>query len=128
MKAWHRGVAILLVSLFLLVSVVLAMAWYALPLDGITITAGGETFPLVDVLHGPRGVVLFFVAVAAVVIAIVAALTMVVVGLGFGALGLAFGLVTALASLTLVAAPFALIGWLLLRLFHQRPAAVATGP
>lgn len=128
MKAWHRGVAILLVSLFLVVSVVLAMAWYALPLEGITITADGETFSLVELIRGPRGVVLFFVAVAAVVVAIVAALTMAVVGLGFGALGLAFGLITALASLALVAAPFVLIGWLLWRLFHQRPSAVATGP
>ena len=127
MKSWHRGVAILLVVLTLVVCVLMAVAWFALPLEGITVTVDGTSYSLVDTLHGPRGVVLFFVAVAAVVIAIVAALSMVVVGIGFGALGLAFGLLTALASLALVAAPFALIGWLLWRLFRSRPAPVAAG-
>ena len=51
-----------------------------------------------------------------------------VVGLGFGAFGLAFGVLTALASLVAVVAPFALIGWLLWRLFRQRPAAMAGRP
>jgi hypothetical protein len=128
MKAWHRGVTILLVLLTLVVSVVLAAAWFALPLDGITVTWSGQTFPLVELMQGPRAVVFFFLAVAAVVIAIVAALSMVVVGIGFGAIGLAFGLLTALASLALVVAPFALLGWLLWRLFRPRPAAIATGP
>ena len=128
MNAWHRGVWILLIVLTLAVSVAMAFAWFALPLDGITVTAGGETYALVDLLHGPRGVVFFFVAVAAVVIAIVAALSMVVVGNGFGALSHAFGLLTALAALALVAAPFVLIGWLLWRFFRQRPAGVASRP
>jgi hypothetical protein len=128
MNAWHRGVWALLAVLTVVVSVAMAIAWFALPLEGITVTAGGETYALVDLLHGPRGVVFFFVAVAAVVIAIVAALSMAVVGIGFGALGLVFGLLTALASLVAVAAPFALIGWLLWRYFHRRPAAVATRP
>jgi len=128
MNAWHRGVWALLAVLTVVVSVAMAIAWFALPLEGITVTAGGETYALVDLLHGPRGVVFFFVAVAAVVIAIVAALSMAVVGIGFGALGLVFGLLTALASLVAVAAPFALIGWLLWRYFHRRPAAVASRP
>jgi len=128
MNAWHRGVWALLAVLTVVVSVAMAIAWFALPLEGITVTAGGETYALVDLLHGPRGVVFFFVAVAAVVIAIVAALSMAVVGIGFGALGLVFGLLTALASLVAVAAPFALIGWLLWRYFRQRPDAVASRP
>ena len=127
MKSWHRGVAILLVLLTLVVSVLMAAAWFALPLEGITVTVDGSTYSLVDQLHGPRGIVYFFLAVVAVVIAIVAALSMTVVGIGFGALGLAFGLLTALTSLAVVAAPFVLVGWLLWRHFHQRPAAVATG-
>ena len=128
MNAWHRGVWTVLALLTVAVSVAMAIAWFALPLDGITVTAGGETYALVDLLHGPRGVVFFFVAVAAVVIAIVAALSMAVVGIGFGALGLVFGLLTALVSLVAVAAPFALIGWLLWRYFRQRPDAVASRP
>jgi len=128
MNAWHRGVWTVLALLTVAVSVAMAIAWFALPLDGITVTAGGETYALVDLLHGPRGVVFFLVAVAAVVIAIVAALSMTVVGIGFGALGLAFGLLTAVASLVAVAAPFALVGWLLWRHFRRRPATVPTQP
>jgi len=128
MNAWHRGVWTVLALLTVAVSVAMAIAWFALPLDGITVTAGGETYALVDLLHGPRGVVFFLVAVAAVVIAIVAALSMTVVGIGFGALGLAFGLLTAVASLVAVAAPFALFGWLLWRYFRRRPATVPTQP
>jgi len=128
MKAWHRGAAIVLLVLTLVVSAMLAIAWFALPLDGITITTGGETFALVDVLHGPRGVIFFLVAVAALVIVIVAALSMAVVGVALGALGAAFGLLTALAVIAVVAAPFALVGWLLWRVFRQRPAALASRP
>ena len=43
MNAWRRGVTILLVSLAAVVSVVMAVAWFALPLDGISVTAGGRT-------------------------------------------------------------------------------------
>ncbi len=127
-KPWTRALAVALLVLTGFAAALIATAWFALPLEGITVTAGGETYALVDLLHGPRGVVFFFVAVAAVVIAIVAALSMAVVGIGFGALGLVFGLLTALASLVAVAAPFALIGWLLWRYFHRRPAAVASRP
>jgi hypothetical protein len=124
MKTWLRGVAILLFVLTVVVCVTMAAAWFTLPLEGVTITTAGQTYSLVDLMQGPRGVVLFLVAVAAVVIAIVAALSMVVVGLGFGAIGLVFGLLTAVASLAVVVAPIALIGWLLWRLFRQRPAAL----
>ena len=125
MKSWSRALAIALLVLTLVVAVLITMAWFSLPLDGITVTVEGQTFSLAD-LQGPQIVVAFCIAVAAVVVAIVAALVMVVVGLGFGALGVAFGLLTAAASLALVLAPLALIGWLLWRLFHDRPAPVAT--
>jgi len=124
-KTWSRALAIALLVLTLFVAVLIATAWFALPLDGITVTVHGQAFSLAD-LEGPQIVVAFCLAVAAVVVAIVAALVMVVVGLGFGALGIAFGLLTAAASLALVLSPFALIGWLLWRLFHDRPAPVAS--
>ena len=126
MKAWHRVVWTLLGVLTVVVAVTMAFAWFALPLEGVTVTTGGETYSLVDLLHGPRGVLFFFVAVAAVVIAIVAAMSMVVVGLGFGLIGMVFGLLTAVASLALVLSPFALIGWLVWRHFRERPPSVAT--
>jgi hypothetical protein len=126
-KSWGRAVAIALLVLTLLVAMLLATAWWVLPLDGVTMTVRGETYSLAD-LHGPRAVVAFCIAVAAVVIALIAAPVMVVVSIGFGALGLAFGLLTAAASLALVVAPFALIGWLLWRLFRERPAPSAGGP
>jgi hypothetical protein len=124
-KSWSRALAIGLLVLTLFVAVLIATAWFALPLDGVTVTAHGQSFSLAD-LQGPQIVVAFCIAVAAVVVAIVAALTMVVVGLAFGALGLAFGLLTAAASLAFVLSPFALIGWLLWRLFRERPAAVVS--
>ena len=128
MRTWHRGVAILLVSLTVIVALLVAIAWAVLPLEGITVTADGRTFPLAELTTGLRGVVFFVVAVAAGVIAIVAALSMVVVGLGFGAIGLVFGLLTAATSLALVVAPFALVGWLVWRLARPRAAVVATTP
>ena len=124
-KTWSRALAIALLVLTLFVAGLIATAWFALPLDGITVTVEGQSFSLAD-LQGPQLAVGLCIAVAVVVIAIVAALVMVVVGLGFGALGIAFGLLTAAASLALVLSPFALIGWLLWRLFHDRPAPVAT--
>ena len=124
-KTWSRALAIALLVLTLFVAVLIATAWFALPLDGVTVTVHGHTFSMAD-LEGPQIVVAFCIAVAAVVVAIIAALVLVVVGLAFGALGIAFGLLTAAASLALVLTPFALIGWLLWRLFHDRPAPVAT--
>ena len=123
-KSWSRGLAIALLALTLVVAALIATAWFALPLDGVTVSVHGETFSLAD-LHGPQLAVALSIAVAAVVVAIVAALVMVVVGLAIGALGIAFGLLTAAASLAVVLAPCALIGWLLWRLFRERPAPVA---
>jgi len=124
MKPWSRALAIALLVLTLVVATLITMAWFSLPLDGITITVHGQTFSLAE-LRGPQVAVALSIAVAAVVVAIVVALVMVVVGFVFGALGLAFGLLTAAASLAVVLAPFALIGWLLWRQFHDRPAPVA---
>ncbi len=127
-KSLSRALAIGLLVLTLVVAVLLAMAWAALPLDGITVTVHGETFSLAD-LNGPRAAVVYLVAVTGVVFAVVASLAMIIVGLGFGALGLAFGLLMAAASLALVVAPFALVGWLIWRLFRHRPtSAVTTHP
>jgi len=125
MKPWSRALAIALLVLTLVVATLITMAWFSLPLDGITITVHGQTFSLAE-LRGPQVAVALSIAVAAVVVAIVVALVMVVVGFVFGALGLAFGLLTAAASLAVVLAPFALIGWLLWRLFRERPVPVVS--
>ena len=124
MKSWSRAVAIALLVLTLVVAALITMAWFSLPLDGITITVHGQTFSLAE-LRGPQVAVGLTIAVAAVVVAIVGALVMVVVGLAVGALGIAFGLLTAAASLAVVLSPFALIAWLLWRVFHDHPAPVA---
>ena len=124
-KSWSRALAIALLALTLVVAVLITMAWFSLPLDEITITVPGQSFSLAE-LQGPQVAVGLCIAVAAVVFAIVAALVLVVVGLAVGALGIAFGLLTAAASLALVLSPFALIGWLLWRLFRDRPEPVAT--
>jgi hypothetical protein len=124
-KSWSRVLTISLLLLILVVAVPITMAWFALPLDGITVAVHGQTFSLAE-LQGPQVALALCVAVAAVVFAIVAALIMVVVGLAVGALGIAFGLFAAAASLALVLSPFALIGWLLWRLFRERPVAVAS--
>ena len=123
-KSWSRALAIALLALTLVVAVLITMAWFSLPLDGITVTVEGQSFSLAD-LQGPQLAVGLCIAVAAVVFAIVAALVLVVVGLAVGALGIAFGLLTATASLAVVLSPFALIAWLLWRQFHQRPTPVA---
>ena len=124
-KSWSRALAIALLVLTLVVAIVITLAWFSLPLDGITVTVEGQTFSLAD-LQGPQLAVGLCIAVAVVGIAIVAALVMVVVGLALGALGIAFGLLTAAASVAVVLSPFALIAWLLWRQFHDRPAPVAT--
>ena len=124
MKSWSRALAIALLVLTLVVAVLITMAWFSLPLDGITVSVEGQTFSLAD-LQGPQLAIGLCIAVAVVVIAIVAALVMVVVGVVVGALGIAFGLLTATASLAVVLSPFALIAWLLWRQFHKSPAPVA---
>jgi hypothetical protein len=126
-KSWGRALAVSLLILALFVAVLIATAWFALPLDGVTVVAHGQSFSLAD-LQGLQLASAFCIAVAAVVVAIVAGLAAIVVGLGLGALGLALGLLTAAASLALVLSPLALIAWLLWRLFRERPAAIVTGP
>ena len=69
----------------------MAAAWFALPLDGITVTIDGETLLARRPCTGRAPSSSSCSPSPRVVIAIVAALAMVVVGLGFGALGLAFG-------------------------------------
>jgi hypothetical protein len=123
-KSWGRVLAIALLALTFVVAVLITMAWFSLPLEGITVTVEGQTFSLTD-LQGPQLAVGLCIAVAVVVIAIVAVLVMVVAGLAIGALGIAFGLLTAAASLAVVLSPFALIAWLLWRAFHERRAPVA---
>jgi len=125
MKSWGRALTIALLILTLVVAVLITMAWFSLPLEGITVTVDGQTFSLAD-LRGPQVAIGLCITVAAVVFAIVVALVAVVVGLALGALGIAFGLLTAAASLAVVLSPFALIAWLLWRQFHDRPAPVAT--
>ncbi len=119
--AWPRAVAVLLLIFVLVVALVLAAAWAAIPFDGTTITVDGETFRLAD-LTGSHPVVFFTIAVAAVVFALLVALSATAFGLGLGALGLAFGLLVTLGTVALVAAPFALALWLLWRLARPRPA------
>jgi hypothetical protein len=121
-KAWARALAILLFVLTAVVTVLMAMAWTMLPLDGVAVTLHGATFSLAD-LQGSRKVLFFLMAVVVVVIALLAALAAIVVGLGFGALGMAIGLIATVGSVALVMAPFALVGWLLWRLFRSRPTA-----
>ncbi len=126
-KTVSRLLAILLFVLTIVVAVLLSSAWTLVPLEGVALTLHGQTFSLAD-LHGAQAILFFVLAVAGVVIAVVAALAMIAVGLAVGALGLALGVLTTIGSLALVAAPFALIGWLLWRLVRERPAAIATGP
>jgi hypothetical protein len=123
--SWIRALATLLLVVTVVVALLMAMAWTMLPLDNVGLTLHGETFSLAD-LHGTSAVLFFIAAVAGVLIAIVAAMVAVVVGLAFGAFGLAIGLLATVASLMLVAAPFALIVWLVWR--RTRPAPVITGP
>jgi len=125
-SSWSRAAAVLLLVFALVIAVLLAAAWAILPVDDIGLTLNGETFSLAD-LHGTSAVLFFVAAVAAVIFALVAAMVALAVGLCFGALGLAIGLVATIASLTLVAAPFALVAWLVWRALRPRPAPAITG-
>ena len=129
MKAWSRGVAIALLLLTLVVAVLIG--------DGLVrrcrstasrspSTARPSRSPT---CAGPRAAVGSASPSRRSSSPSSLRWSMVVVGIGFGALGLAFGLLTAAASLALVLSPFALIGWLLWRLFRERPAPIAaSGP
>ena len=121
-KTWMRAVTIALLGLTAFVTVLMALAWTMLPLDGVALRVHGESFSLAD-LQGTQAVLFFVLAVAAVVIGTLAVLAMIAVGLCLGALGLAVGLLATAGSLALVVAPFALVGWLLWRLLRTRPAA-----
>ena len=127
-KTLSRALAIGLLMLTVVVTILMAAAWTTLPLDRVSLDLHGETFSLAD-LAGTHAFLFFVGAVAAVAIALVAAFALTVFGLCLGALGIAVGLVATIASLALVVAPFALIGWLLWRLLRGRPApAIATSP
>lgn len=126
-RSWHRALALLLLVLAVTIAALIAAAWTILPLDNVSVTWHGETFSLAD-LHGMSAGLFFVVAVGAVVLAFLVVMAAVVVGLGFGAIALALGMLVAVASLALVAAPFALIAWLVWRLLRTRPAPAITGP
>ena len=127
MKPWSRALAITLLVLTAFAAALVATAWLALPLDGVTVAVHGRSFSLAD-LEGAQGAVAFCIAVSAVVLALVAALVAVVVGIGFGVVGMAFGVLSAAASVALVLSPFVLVGWLLWRLLGNRSAKVASNP
>ena len=128
MKSWSRALAIALLVLTLVVAVLIAMAWFALPLDGITVTVrrpellarrparaaarrrrSASPWRWSSSPSSPRW-------------------SWSSSALGVGALGIAFGLLTAAASLAVVLSPFALIAWLLWRLFHRSPGAGRRAP
>ena len=120
-RPWRRAAGILLLILALVVAALMVTAWTMLPLDRTSISIDGDTFSLAD-LTGTHTLVLFVIAVAAVVFALVVALACGALGLGLGALGLAFGIVVTLGTLALVAAPFAFAVWLVWRLVRPSPA------
>ena len=127
-KTWSRAFAIGLVVLTAIVTLLMAAAWTALPLEHVAITLHGETFSLAD-LSGSSAVLVFVLAVTAVVLAVLAGLAAAVVGLSVGAIGVAFGLLVTVATLAVVASPFALIVWLIWRALRPRPApAVVAAP
>jgi hypothetical protein len=125
--SWKRALGILLLILTLIVAALMATAWALLPLDRTSVTIDGDTFSLADLTSG-HALIFFFVAVAVVVFALALALAAGAFGLGLGVIGLAFGLVVTLGTLALVAAPFALVVWLLWRLVRPRPTPVVARP
>ena len=66
MKSWGRALTIALLILTLVVAVLITMAWFSLPLEGITVTVDGQTFSLAD-LRGPQVAIGLCITVAAVV-------------------------------------------------------------
>ena len=121
--SWRRVLTILLLTLTAVVAALMIAAWTMLPLDGTAITIDGERFSLAD-LTGRHAAAVFVIALAAVVFGLVVALVATVFGLGLGAVGLAFGGLVAAGTLALVAAPFALVLWLMWRLVRSRPPTV----
>jgi hypothetical protein len=99
-----------------------------LPLDRVALAIDGATYSLAD-LHGWDAILAFLAAVVLVVVALVVALCAVVLAMAVGAIGIAIGLLATVASVAVVIAPFAFVGWLLLRLLRQRPHRdVVAGP
>jgi hypothetical protein len=119
--SWKRALTMLLLVVTLVVAGLMVAAWSMLPLDRTAIVIDGDRFSLAD-LTGTHAIVFFVIAVAAVVFAVMVAIAACAFGLGLGALGLAFGGLVTLGTLALVAAPFALVVWLLWRLLRSRRA------
>ena len=118
--SWKRGLTILMLIVILVAVGLLATAWSMFPLDRTSVTIDGESFSLAD-LGAAHSIVVFVVALAAVVFAVLVALAAGAFGLGVGALGLAFGLAVTVGVLALVASPFLLFAWLMWRLVRARP-------
>ncbi|MEO7115745.1 MAG: hypothetical protein ABIZ18_07785 [Caldimonas sp.] len=117
--SWKRALVILLLVVTLVVAGLMVAAWSMLPLAHTSITFDGDRFSLAD-LASTHAVVFFAIAVVAVVFAVMVAIAAGAFGLGLGLLGLAFGGLVTVGTLALVAAPFALVVWLLWRLTHPR--------
>ncbi len=122
--SWKRALTILLLVVTLVVAGLMVAAWSMLPLAHTSITFDGERFSLAD-LAGTHAVIFFVIAVAAIVFAVMVAIAAGAFGLGLGILGLAFGGLVTVATLALVAAPFALVLWLLWRLVRSRRTPVS---
>jgi len=128
MNRWWSRAAMALLLLAIVFAALLAAAWFALPLDGTTITVDGETFSLAD-LSGWEVAALFAFGVAAALVALIVAAAAVAFGLVVALLGIGVGILATVASLALVASPFLLVGWLVWRAVrkprHRSTAAVA---
>jgi hypothetical protein len=119
MRRWWSGAAAALLLLALVVVAALMVAWAALPLDGTTITVDGETFSLAN-LSGGQVAAVFAIGIVATIAALLLAALAVIVGLAAAVLGIGVGILATAASLTLVASPLLLIGWLLWRAVRRQ--------
>ncbi len=118
--SWRRALTIVLLAVTLVVAALMVAAWTMLPLDRTAIVIDGDRFSLAD-LTGTHTAVFFVIAVAVVVFIVLIAIGAGAFGLGLGVLGLAFGGLVTVGTLALVAAPFALVLWLIWRLVRSRP-------
>jgi len=125
MNRWWSRAATALALLAIFIAALLAVAWFALPLDGTTITIDGETFSLAD-LSAWQVVATFAFGVAVALAALLVAAVAVLLALVVAVLGIGVGVLATVASLALVASPFLLVGWLVWRAVRKpRPAATA---
>ena len=106
-------------------AVALAAVWFALPLDGTTITVGGESFSLADLSAG-QVAGLWVLAVLAVATALAFGVAATVVGLAVGALGVGVGVAAAVGAVAIVASPLLLVGWLVWRAVRRRQRTLPT--